>query len=382
MNIKKNLLLFILLWLVLNSKNIFATIPVYGHWNISCGIHLWENYSVLRNLQLTSLIYFPKNIRFNSVIRSNNSFNSIENVAPQFDEGYLQWQSFKKSKKLNFANSLKIGQLRYLRFPEPDIISMFDQVPGTEDQLFGIQTAYRGVMLNQEITYKSYGTHTSLLQWIGSEQKGLNLIEGYLFYRKYLKIIDIEARIGQLAERVAPLGKGSLGYSLYLGLKHYDLKAGLLYEFLESEAVRTGILVQFNQNPINKLLGKLRTDYTRSPEGIGFQPTLLKGKIGIVKKVPNNYKKVGEVITEQIITYWQNGQGRNFYEHILEKKGQTEGKNLLIKIEEKEQYLKIESLVSRHNSFKNWDDLVEWEKKRQGPAQLNKTVIYTYYEKI
>ena len=259
---------------------------------------------------------------------------------------------------------------------------MFDQVPGVEDQSFGIQTAYRGIMLNQEITYKSYGIHTSLLQWIGSEQKGLNLIEGYLFFRKYLKKVDMEARIGQLAERVAPLGKGSLGYSFYVGLKHYDLKAGLLYEFLESEAVRTGVLVQFNQNPINKLLGKLRTDYTRSPEGIGFQPTLLKGKIGIVKKIPSNYKKVGEVITEQTITYWQNGQGRNFYEHILEKKGQTEGKNLLIKIEEKEQYLKIESLVSRHNTFKNWDDLVEWEKKRQGPAQLNKTVIYSYYEKI
>ena len=294
----------------------------------------WENYSMLRNLQLSSIIYLSDEWRVNSVIRSNKIFNNIEDFNPQIDEGYLQWQK-QELTAFTLETSVKFGQLRYLRYPKPDIISMFDQVPGIEDLTKDTQSSYRGIMINQESSYKNWGIHTSLLQWVASEQKGLKLIEGYLFYRRYLTHIDIEARIGQLAERIAPLGQGSLGYSIYLGTKHRKLKAGVLYEYLESEGIRTGILVQFNPNPINTLLGRLRADYTRSPEGIGFQPTLLKGQIGTHQKAPSNAIKVGEMITEQTITYWQNGQGRNYYEHILSKTGQTSGKDLIVTVEEK-----------------------------------------------
>ena len=85
-------------------------------------------------------------------------------------------------------------------------------------------------------------------------------------------------------------------------------------------------------------------------------------------------------IKRAIITYWQNGQGRNFYEHIMSIKGETDYEGKIVSIEENPWYLKIESLVSPHNSFQSWGDLVEWEKKRQGPAQLSQRVIYRFYQ--
>ena len=132
---KKKSIFFITILFILSSVT-HATIQInpYGHWNISCGLHIWQNYSVLRNLQFTSLLNLNDNLRINTVIRSNNEFNNISIFAPQIDEGYIQWQSFNKKDNVKIANSIKIGQLRYLRFPKPDIISMFDQVPGVEDQ--------------------------------------------------------------------------------------------------------------------------------------------------------------------------------------------------------------------------------------------------------
>ena len=133
---------------------------------------------------------------------------------------------------------------------------------------------------------------------------------------------------------------------------------------------------------ITRFLGKYRFDFTRAPMGFGFQPTLLKGVYGFKKAAPKGYKKVGEVVARRIITYWQNGQGRNFYEHIISHTGSTLVENdTLIVLEEKPRYLQIESLVSLHNQFRTWNDVVTWEEKRQGPAQLSQIVIYSYFRK-
>ena len=90
---------------------------------------------------------------------------------------------------------------------------------------------------------------------------------------------------------------------------------------------------------------------------------------------------MGSIRAERTITYWQNGQGRNFYEHIIDKQGHTHGDELLIKPFEDSWYLRIESLVSPHNRFRSYDDLVEWERQRQGPAQLAQPVTYKFYKK-
>lgn len=81
-----------------------------------------------------------------------------------------------------------------------------------------------------------------------------------------------------------------------------------------------------------------------------------------------------------MITYWQNGQGRNFYEHTLSKWGETDSENSTVVMESDTWYLKLEALVSPHTSFENWDDLVQWEKHRQGPAQLAQPVTYKFYK--
>ena len=56
---------------------------------------------------------------------------------------------------------------------------------------------------------------------------------------------------------------------------------GFLYEYLKEEGIRTGILVQFTPNFINRKLGEWRVDYTRNPQGIGIQPTLWETHYGI-----------------------------------------------------------------------------------------------------
>ena len=156
-------------------------------------------------------------------------------IKPKIDEGYLQWQQTKPKNSGYSSWSVKIGEMRYLRFPEPDIISMFDQVPGIEDLSKGKQTSYRGIMINHESTLiKNYGLHNSILQWANSDQKGISILESYLFYRYHGSLIDIEYRLGQLAERKFPLGQGSMGYSGYMGLTYKGFKAGILYEYLQT----------------------------------------------------------------------------------------------------------------------------------------------------
>ena len=58
----------------------------------------------------------------------------------------------------------------------------------------------------------------------------------------------------------------------------------------------------------------------------------------------------------------------------------TKQKNTVVVVEEGPWHLKLESLVSPHSSFRNWNDLKEWERKRQGPAQLAQHVTYKVYQ--
>ncbi|MGM0508495.1 MAG: hypothetical protein ACQERZ_04950 [Fusobacteriota bacterium] len=374
-----------------------------GEWEMSTGVHFWSDHINLRNLQLRGNVDLFPGIRANTIIRSNKEFDSLETFDPTFDQLNLEMYGFHYGDHGKLSLSLKIGKMRYLRFPYPDLISTFDHVPGTEDLRYEkTVTGYSGQMLT--LDYKSdygIGYHFTGINWDFikkdyNSHRGNNIIENYLYYKKSYKNIDFEARAGhmQLRNPVGgsrtgashQVGLGGPGYSIYLGGSYKGYKVGGLYEDLYDEDlkehdIRTGIMVTFAFSKVTDILGSVRFDYTRTPEGFVNHIPLFKGKIGSIKKSkPENGKLVGEIKAERMITYWQNGQGRNYYEHRISSWGDVSGKDTVVVMNEDTWYLGLESLVSPHTSFKTWDDLVEWEDHRQGPAQLVQPVIYKFYK--
>ena len=152
---------------------------MYGHWDFSVGTHVWADHIVLRNAQLQHTMYLSPGLRAHSILRSNRSFEGLDIIEPYIDELYLEKFAFWRDKNTHFSWSLKAGQTRYLRFPSPDIISMYDQVPGTEDLRRGGFTAYKGIMMTQESMYKKVGAHFTGILWVDSPYKNFNSIFTY-----------------------------------------------------------------------------------------------------------------------------------------------------------------------------------------------------------
>ncbi|SJZ46614.1 hypothetical protein [Selenihalanaerobacter shriftii] len=354
-----------------------------GEWEASVGAHFWNDHFDLRNLQLRANIDLAPGLRTNMVLRSNDDFKGVDEFDPKFDELYLEGYGFHYGDLGKLSASLKVGNMRYLRFPYPDLISTFDQVPGTEDLRFDdAETGYKGEMITLEYESKyGLGYHFTGINWDFGDRDGSNQIENYLFYRDKLGKLDLEIRGGELQQRPYPLGRSGLGHSIYLGGNWQGYKAGVLYEDLEDNPTYTGIMVKFAFSKITEFLGKVRFDYTRSPEGLVAHLPLLKGKIGDLKEeVPQGATLVGEVKAERVMTYWQNGQARNFYEHRISHWGDTNADDTVIVMKKKPWYLKLEALVSPNASISGWNDLEEWEDDRQGPAQLTRLITYQFYK--
>jgi hypothetical protein len=366
-----------------------------GHWDLGMGAHLWNDHFNLRNLQLRTNVDLGPGLRLNSILRSNKKFETIEGFDPTFDELYLEGYAFHQSNFGKLSLSLKTGRMRYLRFPEPDLISYFDHVPGTEDLRFDdAETGYNGQMLTFDYETKTgLGYHATGINWDYGDRDGSNWIENYIYYRDSWKALDFEARAGKLALRHSAgeyTGSGShLGYSgdgfnIYLGGNWRGYRAGLLYEEIENEQYnetdrRTGFMVEFAFFDVTELLGKLRFDYTRSPEGFVAHIPLASGDFGYLSKKPEGTELVGEIKAERVMTYWQNGQARNFYEHRISKWGITEAEETAVVMEVDPWYLQLEALVSPNDFPTNWDEIKEWESGRQGPAQLKQPVTYKFY---
>ena len=366
-----------------------------GHWDLGMGAHIWNDRFDLRNLQLRTNFDLVPGVRINSIIRSNKEFDTLKGFEPNFDELYVEFYGFHKNDYGKFSASLKTGKMRYLRFPEPDLISYFDHVPGTADlRIEGAETGYSGQLLS--LDYQSntgFGYHLSGINWAYGKREGSNWIENYLYYKNRWGAIDFEARMGELALRHSAgsyqgsgnhLGYSGKGYNIYLGGNWRDYKLGFLYEEVENEFSneterRTGIMVEFAFSKVTDILGSLRFDYTRSPEGFVTHIPIASGEFGYYDKKPEGSELVGEVRAERVMTYWQNGQARNFYEHRIDYWGLTDPEKTAVVIEKEPWYLQLEALVSPHTSISSWDDLVEWENDRQGPAQLIQHVIYKYY---
>jgi hypothetical protein len=367
-----------------------------GHWDLGVGAHFWNDHFTLRNLQLRTVFDLAPGLRFNSIIRSNKVFDNLDGFEPTFDQLFLEAYGFHYSDYGKFSGSLKAGKMRYLRFPEPDLISRFDHVPGTEDlRIDGAETGYNGQMLTLDYqTDLGLGYHLTGINWDYGERDGSNWIENYVYYRDRWGAIDFEGRVGLLplihAAGSNPgagshLGESGPGYNLFLGANWRDYKVGFLYENIENgrineRDIRTGIMVEFAFSKVTDILGSLRFDYTSSPEGFVTHIPLASGEFGYAKEKPANSELVGEIKAERVITYWQNGQGRNFYEHTLSKWGNTDPAETAVVMDADSWYLKLEALVSPHTSFSSRDDLVQWENSRQGPAQLAQPVTYKFYK--
>lgn len=408
MIVKKYLVIFLILFLFVNPlivKTAAAekdgwwlpyTGRYSGHWNLSVGTHFFNDHLNLRNLQLRTEMDLAPGVRFNSIVRSNQKFKGIDSWNPKFDQLFLEGYGFHQGKYGKFSASLKAGKMRYLRFPEPDIISCFDHVPGTEDLRFSdAETGYNGQMLTLDYeTNLGWGYHITGINWGYGDRNGSNWIENYIYYRDRWGSIDFEGRTGLLPLRHAAgsnpgagshLGESGPGYNIYLGTNWRNYKLGFLYEEIENEKynekdIRTGIMVEFAFSKITDILGSIRFDYTRSPEGFVAHIPLASGDFGYARNKPENSELVGEIKAERIITYWQNGQGRNFYEHKISKWGNTNPDKSVVVLETDSWHLKLEALVSPHTSFSNLDDLKRWEEDRQGPAQLAQPVTYKFYQ--
>ena len=353
-----------------------------GHWEASVGVFLAKNDIKARNFQLRTDLDLGPGLRLHTVARSNREQDTLKGFQPLLDEGYLEGYGFYQDRNGTFGASLRVGNVRYLHFPYPDSIAVFDQAPGVSDLNGGAKTGYSGQLLTMDYKHKSgLGVHATGINWGFGLDGGSHMIENYMYFHHNFGAIHFETHVGGLAVRPEPLGRKDNGYNLFFGTKIGSCQVGFLHEKLKSQPAYTGIMVTFSPNKVTQAMGKVAFDYDRDPEGFAMQIPLASGKIGarIAKKAPLNGILVGEVKAERIRTYWQNGHVRNFYEHRLSAWGEENKNDLVMVVEEQPWYLQAEALVSPHTALGSWSAIKEWEQDRQGPAQLSQTVTYKFY---
>jgi hypothetical protein len=350
-----------------------------GTWDTSVGLFFWKHEFHARNLQLRADMDLAPGLRWHTIVRSNDEMDTLSGFHPQFDENYLEGYGFDKQAHGTFSASLRVGTIRYLHFPYPDDIAMFDQVPGIGDLEGGVKTGYSGELLTLDYANNSgLGVHASGIHW-GFGQSGSNgLLEGYVSYHKNFGKLHFETHVGQLAVRTEPLGSRAGGYDVYAGIPIGGYTAGLLYEKLHDQPVYTGVMVTFPMDRVTKAMGQVAFDYDRDPQGFAMQVPLVSGRLGGIRtKAPANGILVGEIVAERVRTYWQNGQVRNFYEHRLSAWGENgEDKDLIVVMKAEPWRLQAEALVSPHTFGAG---LKTWEHDRQGPAQISQKVVYQFY---
>ncbi len=341
---------------------------------MSFGAFMWPDKLYLRNLHLQADMDLIPGTRAHAIVRSNREFNRLDKFEPYWDEAYLESFGSLDWGGLLSAN-LKAGRVRYLRFPYPDNLSIFDQVPSVSDLKGASEfTGYEGPLFTLDYAHGTgLGWHFVSLR----EQR----IENYGRYLGEAGPFVFEGRAGELQIRPEPLGRSAPGYNLFAGARGLGFQVGLMYERLQGQPIYTGVMVGFASNWLTQWAGNVGADYARSPQGVAVHLTPLKGTIGFEREAPRGAELVGEVTAERIRTYWQNSQIRNFYEHRLSSWGETTDPSLIAVAEEESWYLQAEALVSPNNSFQSWDDLVRWEKQRQGPAQLSQKVRYKFYRR-
>lgn len=353
---------------------------VRGNGSLSLGLQIWHDRLRVRNLVLRNYLDLAPGIRAHLGLRRRENEWRRRPFSPDVDEAYLEGMTFFRDNNHNLAFNLKVGRVRYLRFPVPDRLSVFDQVPGIRDLTGGPVTDYRGALLIFEGAHRSgLGVHFGGISWgFDSDQRGTNAVEWYGFLRRsFGSGWRFEGRLGALAVRVEPLGRPARrGGNVFLSREVGEFEIGAMYEKLRGYPAYTGVMVRFRSTDITRFLGRVAFDYARKPEGFAFQYDLLDWTINASSAPAPGEELVGEVRAVRLRTYWQQSFLRNEYEHRISSWGETRCAGLRMVAEEKPWYLELEALVSPHVSVRS-----EWLRDRQGPAQLAQEVVYRFYRK-
>ncbi|UCH35122.1 MAG: hypothetical protein JSV65_01850 [Armatimonadota bacterium] len=349
------------------------------NWEVSVGARFWKDKFDPRNLIAQGELDLGPGLRAHALARHNRRIDSLSGFDPKLDEAYVEAYGFYTQPHSTVSASLRVGRVRYLRFPYPDAIAMFDQVPGVGDLQGWYPTGYSGAVLAAEYAHDcGLGAHFSGIVWAfdGARDNGdANAIEDYVFYREDFGKFHFEARAGGIAARQAPLGATARkGYDVFLGVTHKGYTGGALYEKREGEQAYTGVMIVFPDDTITRALGKVGFDYTREPEGFSVQVPVLRGRTGLAREAPAGQMQVGEVVAVRTRTFWQAGLIRNFYEHRISAWGETTDPDLIVVAEEHPMYLRAEALVSPHTTLDS-----DWFRDRQGPAHNSRLVVYRFY---
>ncbi len=350
-----------------------------GIFDLSFGVKAWVDKLQLRNLRFTGAFDLLPGVRAQVELRRHEGTERAFQV--DFDEIYLEGFDQFRGRAFDAGASLRFGHVRYLHFPYPDAIALFDQVPGIEDLTLPTETDYRTLVLEAEAALHSgWGGH-----WTGraagfDDPSALSggVVEAYAFYRSdFGRGWHFEGRGGDIAVRQVPLGRaGQPGFTVYLGKRIGEFNIGLLYERKRTEHDYTGIAVQFRSGSVTRVLGRYSIDYSRYDEGVSAQIPLLHLRMNESRFVPADGILVGEVRAIRVHTLWVQGYVRNEYEHRLESWGETANPRLRCVVTEEPWYLQTEALVSPHILPDN-----QWLHDRGGPAQYVQRVTYRYYRR-
>jgi hypothetical protein len=352
-----------------------------GHFSISLGAQFWNNYFQVRNLIGRASLDLAPGVRANLVGRRREGRWAERPFVPDIDEAYLEAFRFYRSPELNLGASLRLGRVRYIRFPYPDQLATFDQVPQIDDLYGGPVRDYRGGLFTFEAAHRSgLGLHFTGIRWgFDADQSGMNAVEWYAFFRRALAAgWSLEARAGALATRTPPLGTaGRRGASLFVGKQMGDVEVGVMAERRRGESAYTGIMVRFRPTGVTRALGAFALDYQRQRQGFSIQHDLFEMNIGASKRAAGpDEELVGEVYAVRLRTYWEQGFERNEYEHRIGSWGETGARDVRVVVEESPWLLELESLVSPHLT-----PGTAWLRDRQGPGQLRQEVVYRSYRR-
>jgi hypothetical protein len=351
-----------------------------GHAAISLGAQFGKDRFRFRNLIARSAIELGPGFRGHLGARRREGSWQKMPFHPDIDEAYLEAFRFYTAPDFELAFNLKLGRVRYLRFPEPDYLSQFDQVPGIEDLYGGPVSDYRGALFAFEAAHQSgLGMHFTGIQWaFDADQRGASAIEWYAFLRRGLGSgWSAEGRYGALMVRPEPLGRpGRQGVSAFVGKQLGDFEVGLTAEKLRGHPTYTGVLVRFRPTKITRALGTYAFDYQRATETLSVQTDVLRFHFGLSSRPAPDEELVGEVRAVRLRTFWQQGIERNEYEHRLSSWGETGGSGMRVVAQEEPWRLDLEALVSPHALLSK-----SWFQDRQGPAQLAQEVTYKFYRK-
>ena len=348
-----------------------------GSLDLSFGVKLSPDHTQFRNLILGGSLDLAPSLRARAVIRRREGDRKAFQIDP--DELYLEAFNEYRAQSWTASASLKFGNIRSLRTPYPDAISLFDRIPGVSDLSGGPPNDYRNAVLSAELACANgFGLHFS------GQARGIDepiegrVLEAYGFFRRdFGDGWRFEGRLGAIPKREgAALTSLQPGGDLYIGKRVGEFQVGVFYENKVREREFGGLMLQFRPGAITKAIGKYALDYSRPPDGITAQIPVFHLRVNESRTVRKDDILVGEVRAIRVRRVGDQGFVRDEYEHRLESWGETGSRRLRCVVAEEPWVLEAETFL-----FPQRDQANAFEKSRLGGERLIQKVTYRYYRK-